>query len=81
LEISAEEIKRFIGKYEHSPQVWEVFIKDGKLFIKENGKDFELKKTGKNEFAYEPGGVLFVPNDKGAIEHIFMGLYAARRSN
>ena len=59
--------------------MWEVFIKDRKLFIKEDSKDFELKKTGKNEFSYEQGGVLFVPNAKGEIEHIFMGLYAARK--
>lgn len=80
-ETSADDIKNFVGKYEHAPQVWEVFAKDGKLFIKEDGKDFELKKTNKNEFEYEQGGVLFVPNEHGEIEHIFMGLYAARRVN
>ena len=79
LETSADEMNRFAGKYEHAPQMWEVFEKSGKLFIKEDGKDFELKKTGKNEFSFEQGGVLFVPNSKGEIEHIFMGLYAARK--
>lgn len=79
LETSPEEMKSFVGKYAHAPQAWEVFTKDGKLFIKEDGKDFELKKTGKNEYSYEQGGVLFVPNAKGEIEHIFMGLYAARK--
>ena len=72
-------MKNFVGKYEHAPQAWEIFTKDNKLFIKEDGKDFELKKTGKNEFSYEQGGVLFVPNASGKIEHIFMGLYAARK--
>ena len=80
LETSPEEMKSFVGKYEHAPQAWEIFTRDGKLFIKEGGKDFELKKTGKNEFSYEQGGVLFVPNAKGEIEHIFMGLYAAKRT-
>ncbi len=79
LETSADEMKNFIGKYEHVPQAWEIFTKDNKLFIKDGGKDFELKKTGKNEFSYEKGGVLFVPNASGKIEHIFMGLYAARK--
>ena len=79
LETSADEMKRYVGRYEHAPQAWEIFTKDGKLFIKQDGKEFELKKTGKNEFSYEQGGVLFVPNASGEIEHIFMGLYAARK--
>ncbi len=79
LEITVDDIKRFVGTYQHAPQVWEFFAKDGKFFIKEDGKDFELKKIGKNEFEYEQGGVLFVPNEKGEFEHIFMGLYAAKK--
>lgn len=78
-ETSAEDIKNFVGKYEHAPQTWEIYAKDGKLFVKANDKDFELKKTNKNEFEYEQGGILFVPNAAGKFEHIFMGLYAARR--
>lgn len=81
LETTEADIKNFVGKYEHAPQIWKVFAKDGKLFIKENGKDFELKKTNKNEFEYEQGGVLFVPNERGETEHIFMGLYAAKKVN
>ena len=73
------EIKRFVGKYEHAPQVWEVTSRDGKLYLKQDGKEFELKKTGAGEFSYEQGGILFVPNERGEIEHIFMGLYAARK--
>lgn len=79
LETSAEDIKNFVGRYEHAPQSWEVYAKDGKLFVKANDKDFELKKMNKNEFEYEQGGILFVPNERGEVEHIFMGLYAARR--
>lgn len=79
LAASAEEMQRFAGRYEHAPQTWEVFARDGKLFIRQDGKEFELRRTGKNGFAYEQGEVLFVPNERGEIEHIFMGLYAARR--
>jgi CubicO group peptidase (beta-lactamase class C family) len=79
LAMNAEEMKRFAGKYMHAPQIWEVFIKDGKLFYKEDGTDFELKRTGKNKFSYEQGEVIFVPNEKGGIEYIFIGLYSARR--
>jgi CubicO group peptidase (beta-lactamase class C family) len=76
----ADEMKRYTGKYAHAPQTWEVFIKDGKLFLKEEGKDFELTKLGRERFGYEQGEVLFVPDERGTIEHIFMGLYAARRA-
>lgn len=75
-----EEMKRYVGKYAHAPRTWEVFAKDGKLFLKEAGKDFELTKLGRERFGYEQGEVLFVPDATGAIEHIFMGLYAARRT-
>lgn len=76
----ADEMKRYAGKYAHAPQTWEVFVKDGKLFLKEEGKEFELTKLGRDRFGYEQGEVLFVPDATGAVEHIFMGLYAARRS-
>ena len=76
----ADELKRYAGKYTHAPQTWEVFVKDGKLFLKEDGKDFELTKLGRDRFGYEQGEVLFVPDERGAVEHIFMGLYAARRT-
>ena len=41
---------------------------------------FELTKLGRGRFGYEQGVVLFVPDERGVVEHIFMGLYAARRS-
>jgi hypothetical protein len=40
----------------------------------------ELPKLGRERFGYEQGEVLFVPDASGAIERIFMGLYAASRS-
>ena len=80
IELKPEEMQEFVGKFTHAPQVWEVFIKDGKLFFKQDGKDFELRRSGKYSFGYEQGGVTFVPNKKGEIEHIQMGLYSARRA-
>jgi len=77
--MNTEEMKRYVGKFSHAPQVWEVFIKDGKLFIKEDGKDFELTKIGKETFRYEQGEAIFTTNERGDIEHISFGLYAARK--
>lgn len=79
LSVSADELKHYVGKFSHAPQTWEVFAKNEKLYLKEDGKEFELKKIGKNEFSYEQGGIIFVSNEEGKIEHIFMGLYAAKR--
>jgi CubicO group peptidase (beta-lactamase class C family) len=79
LAISAEKMKRYVGKFVHAPQTWEVFTKDGKLYFKDEGKDFELTGTGRDRFAFEQGELIFVPDAKGEIEHIFMGLYAARK--
>jgi CubicO group peptidase (beta-lactamase class C family) len=76
----AGEMRRYTGKYAHALQTWEVFVKDSKLFLKEDGKEFELTKLGRDRFGYEQGEVLFVPDERGAVEHIFMGLYAARRA-
>jgi hypothetical protein len=50
-----------------------------KAFFKDEGKDFELTGIGKDRFAFEQGELIFVPNARGEIEHIFMGLYAARK--
>lgn len=77
--VNTEELKRYAGKFSHAPQVWEFFVRDAKLFLKQDGKEFELKPTGKNTFGFEEGEFLFVPNEKGEFEHIFMGLYAARK--
>jgi len=79
IRMSADEMKRYAGKFAHAPQIWEVFVKDGKLFLKEDGKDFELNKIGKDKFAYEQGEAIFVANEKGEIEHISFGLYSARK--
>lgn len=79
--ISADELRRYVGKFTHAPQTWEFVVKDAKLFVTQDGKEFELKYVEKDTFAYPQGSFLFVRNDRGEIEHIFMGLYAAKRSD
>lgn len=77
--IKPEDLKRYTGKFAHAPQTWEFFLKDGKFFVRQEGKEFELKKTGTDTFSFEQGEFLFVANEKGEFEHTFMGLYAARK--
>jgi CubicO group peptidase (beta-lactamase class C family) len=81
LPVTPDDIKRFSGKFAHAPGKWEIFARDGKLFLKEGEKDFELTKTGDDRFSFEQGEILFVRNEAGEIEHIFMGLYAARKTS
>lgn len=75
----AADLARFAGKYSHAPQTWTIVHRDGKLFVSEEGKEFELKRTGKHEFSYDQGQILFVSNAAGDFEHIFLGLYAAKK--
>jgi len=79
LALSAEEMRRYVGKFSHEPQVWEVFVKENKLHVREDGKDFPLTKTGKDKFAYEQGELIFLSNERGEVEHLSLGLYAARK--
>jgi CubicO group peptidase (beta-lactamase class C family) len=79
LSAAPDELARFAGTYAHAPQTWKVVARSGELFIETDGKEFRLTKTAANEFSYDQGQVLFVPNGDGRVEHIFMGLYAARR--
>jgi CubicO group peptidase (beta-lactamase class C family) len=77
--IKPEDLNRYTGKFAHAPQTWEFFVREAKLFVRQEGKDFELKPSGKDTFAFEQGEFLFVRDEKGDFEHIFMGLYAARK--
>jgi hypothetical protein len=79
LAVSAQEMARYVGKFSHAPQVWEVFVRDKRLHVREDGKDYPLTKTGRDKFTYEQGELIFLPNERGEIEHLSLGLYAARK--
>ncbi|HEV2803060.1 MAG TPA: serine hydrolase domain-containing protein [Pyrinomonadaceae bacterium] len=79
LAVSDTEMRRYTGRYAHAPQVWEVFVKENKLYLKEDGKEFPLTKTGKDKFTYEQGELIFLSNERGEVEHLSLGLYAARK--
>jgi CubicO group peptidase (beta-lactamase class C family) len=73
----------YAGVYEHAPSRWEVFVRDGKLFVRSGDKENPLVHVAGHQFAAgAPGGesIVFVPNASGAFEHIFLGLYSARRT-
>jgi CubicO group peptidase (beta-lactamase class C family) len=79
---TAAEMAEYAGSYSHAPQTWVFSIKDGKLFVKDEGGEFQLTKTGDRKFTYGANNeneVVFVPGKSGKIEFIFMGLYSAKR--
>lgn len=76
---SGVDLSKYVGRYSHAPQTWEFAIKDSKLFLTIDEKEFELRQIDKDTFAYSQGRFLFVKNTKGDYEHIFTGLYAAKK--
>ena len=52
--VSEAEIKNYVGTYSQ-PNRWktEVFIKEGRLFIKEFNREMPLNKIGENRFSFE----------------------------
>lgn len=80
--LAAGEAAKYAGSYANGPQVWEVSARDGKLFLKEEGAEKALTKIGEHRFSIgEPveGEIFFVAEPDGRVEHLSVGLYAARR--
>jgi CubicO group peptidase (beta-lactamase class C family) len=80
--ITAAEMQEYAGSYSHAPQTWDVSVKDGKLLMKFDGKDYPMTKTGERKFTFGANNeneVVFVPGKSGKIGFIFTGLYAAKR--
>jgi CubicO group peptidase (beta-lactamase class C family) len=80
--VTTSEMNEYVGTYSHAPATWEVFVRDGKLYVKTDGKEHELGKSGERKFnfgAQYENEIVFVPGKSGKIELIFMGLYGAKK--
>ena len=76
------EMNEYVGVYAHAPSTWDVFVKDGKLYVKTDGKEYLMTKSGDRKFTYgeqNDNEIVFVPGRSGKIDLIFMGLYGAKR--
>ena len=40
--LTSSEMSEYAGNYSHAPLTWEVFIKDGKLNLKLDGKEYKI---------------------------------------
>ncbi len=76
------EMNEYAGVYSHEPQTWEVSVKDGKLNMKFDGKDYVMTKTGERKFTFGADGeneIVFVPGKSGKTQFLFAGLYGAKK--
>ena len=76
------EMNEYVGSYSHAPQVWEVSVKDGKLYVKVDGNEHAMTKSGDRKFTFGPQNqeeLVFVPGKDGKIKFVFTGLYAASK--
>ncbi|HEU4836241.1 MAG TPA: serine hydrolase domain-containing protein [Pyrinomonadaceae bacterium] len=79
---TASEMTEYAGTYSHAPQTWEVSIKEGKLNMKFDGKDYAMTKSGERKFTFgaqNENEVVFVPGRDGKIGFMFTELYGAKK--
>jgi len=79
---ATSEMSEYVGTYSHAPQTWEVSIKDGKLFMKFDEKDYAMTKSGERKFTFgaqNENEVVFVAGKDGKIRFLFTELYGAKK--
>lgn len=57
-------------------------MKDGKLSMKFDGKEYPMTKTGDKKFTFgaqNENEIVFVPGKSGKIEFLFTELYGAKK--
>ncbi len=80
--LTAAEMDQYAGSYTHAPQTWEISVKDGKLFVKLDGNEHQLTKSGEKRLTFGANNeneLVFVAGKSGKIEYLFSQLYAAKK--
>jgi hypothetical protein len=80
--MSADQMRAFAGTYVNGPQTWEIILKGDRLFLRRESDEFALAKTGEHRLSFGSAlenDLVFVPGADGQPEHLFDGLYSARR--
>jgi len=80
--LTAAEMNEYAGVYSHAPNTWDVSLKDGKLYMKFDGKESVMTMSGERKFTFgeqNENEVVFVPGKSGKIEFLFFELYAAKK--
>ena len=80
--LTSSEMNEYVGSYSHAPQTWDVSVKDGKLFVKVDGNEHAMTKSGERKFTFgaqNENELVFVPGKYGKIDFLFTELYGAKR--
>lgn len=83
--MSAAEMANYVGRYGQREVIFEIFIRDGKLFLKQGSSELAISKVGDNRFAAAASGssspmnFILVPGADGKIEYFHAGLRAAKK--
>jgi hypothetical protein len=80
--VTSSEMNEYVGTFSHAPQTWEVSVKDGKLYVKADDKEYPLTKSGERKFTYgaqNENEIGVVPGKSGKIEFLFFELYGAKK--
>jgi CubicO group peptidase (beta-lactamase class C family) len=76
------EMKEYVGVYSHAPQTWEVLLKDGKMYVKFDDKEYAATRSGQRKFTFgaqNENEIVFVPGKDGKIRFLFTELYGAKK--
>lgn len=80
--LTTAEMNDYAGSYSHAPQTWQISARDGKLYVKVDGNEHQLTKSGERKLTYGANNeneLVFVPGKSGKIEYLFSNLYAAKK--
>jgi CubicO group peptidase (beta-lactamase class C family) len=80
--LTTAEMEEVGGAYSHAPQTWEISVRDGKLYVKIDGNEHQLTKSGERKFTFganNENDLVFVPGKSGKVEYLFTELYAAKK--
>lgn len=81
--LTSSEMNEYVGTYSHAPQTWDVSLRDGKLYVKFDGKEHAMTKSGERKFTFgeqNESEIVFVPGKNGKIEFLSTGLYGAKKT-
>jgi len=80
--LTTAEMSEYVGVYSHAPTTWDVFIRNGKLYLKLDGKEHLLTRSGEKKFTFGDNNeneLVFVRGKTGRIDFLFSELYSAKR--
>ena len=75
-------MNQYVGSYSHAPQLWEVSVKAGKLYVKDDGNEYGMTKSGDRKFTFgaqNENELVFVPGKNGKIQFLYTEIYAAKK--